>query len=272
MISVIVPAHNESSVIYRTLSAITTGATPSQLEVIVVCNGCIDDTARKAREVNFPIRVIETEFANKTNALNLGDKVALFFPRVYVDADVSVSFDILRGDVHAVAPRPHVTLAHCSRLVKTYYKLRARLPSSCEGIGGSGVYALSQAGRRRFEQFPNVTADDGFVRIHFLPQERETLPSVCSIVFAPRRIKDLLAVRTRAYFGSAELSRLYPDLWRNRGLSNNRALIALLKIPVLWPGLLLYLSVNGLARFKARSYMRNRRSIWQRDNTSRSDA
>jgi glycosyltransferase involved in cell wall biosynthesis len=280
MISVIVPAHNESSVIERTLGAITNGASSAILEVIVVCNGCRDDTARKAREFAFPTRVIETQLANKAHALNLGDEAALFFPRVYVDADVSVTFDVLRalanrlerGDVHAVAPQPYVALAQCSRLVKAYYNIRARLPSSREGIGGSGVYALSETGRSRFGQFPNVTADDGFVRIQFKPDERETLVSFSSIVFAPHRIKDLLAIRTRAYYGSVELSRVYPESWKNRGLNNNRALLDLLRTPSLWLGVLIYLSVNILARAKTHLYFRKQASVWERDNTSRSAA
>jgi glycosyltransferase involved in cell wall biosynthesis len=45
MISIIIPAHNESSVIARTLKAMTDGAKPGELDVIVVCNGCSDDTA-----------------------------------------------------------------------------------------------------------------------------------------------------------------------------------------------------------------------------------
>ena len=36
MISIIIPAHNESSVIARTLKAITDGADPRELDVIVV--------------------------------------------------------------------------------------------------------------------------------------------------------------------------------------------------------------------------------------------
>src|SRR5262245_48994988 len=229
MISVVIPAHNESSVIGRSLRAITAGAAPTELEVIVVCNGCTDDTARKARECDFPVRVIETELGSKTHALNLGDKAARFFPRIYADADVSVTIHVLRalanrleqGDVHAVAPQPMVNLGRCSRFVRAYYGIRARLPSSREGIGGSGIYALSEAGRNRFGEFPKVTADDGFVRIQFKPKERETLASFNSTVFAPHRIKDLHAIRTRAYYGSVELSRLYPELWRNRGTSND---------------------------------------------------
>ena len=173
------------------------------------------------------------------------------------------------GDVHAVAPRPRVDLGLCSRLVGAYYNIRARLPCCCEGIGGSGVYALSEFGRSRFREFPEITADDGFVRIQFRPEERETLASFSSTVFPPRTIKNLLAIRTRAYLGNFELSKRYPDLWKNRGLSNNRAIIGLLWSYSLWPGLAVYLGVNIIARGKSKLRLRRKSIIWERDNTSR---
>lgn len=278
MMSVIIPACNEGSVINRALRAITGGATLAELEVIVVCNGCTDDTVIRAREFDFPLRVIETEIASKTHALNLGDKAASFFPRFYVDADVLVTIHVLRalanrlqrGDVHAVAPRPCFNLVPSSRFVKAYYDIRARLPSGCEGIGGSGVYGLSEAGRSRFKEFPRVIADDAFVRIQFRLEERETIASLSSIVYPPHSISDLLAIRTRAYYGNRELSRRYPDLWINKGTSNGKALMKNLWKLSLWPGILIYLGVNILARARANRSRHHSTFVWRRDNTSRS--
>src|SRR5437879_7884120 len=96
MISVIVPAHNEHSVISRTLKTMTARAIPGELDVIVVCNGCTDDTAAVAGSFGPPVRVIETGLAGKTLALNLGDKAATFFPRIYADADVHITIETMR--------------------------------------------------------------------------------------------------------------------------------------------------------------------------------
>jgi glycosyltransferase involved in cell wall biosynthesis len=180
MISIIIPAHNEAMVIARTLRALTTGASFDELDVLVVCNGCTDDTANVARGFGLPVRVIETPLGNKANALNLGDQAALAFPRIYVDADVIVTLATIRaladhlqrGDALAVAPSPYFDLAGCSWAVRAFYDIRCRLPSAHEGIGGSGVYALSEIGRRRFDNFPNLIADDTYVRIQFKPEER----------------------------------------------------------------------------------------------------
>src|ERR1017187_9023596 len=97
MISIVIPAFNERSVIARTLKAMTDGANPGELDVIVVCNGCTDDTATIARGFGRPVRVIETKLGSKPHALNLGDQAAVTFPRIYADADVVISINTIRG-------------------------------------------------------------------------------------------------------------------------------------------------------------------------------
>jgi glycosyltransferase involved in cell wall biosynthesis len=72
MISIIIPAHNEEKVIATTLNELAIGAFSGAMEVIVVCNGCTDNTARIVATYNPAIRCIETEVPSKTNALNLG--------------------------------------------------------------------------------------------------------------------------------------------------------------------------------------------------------
>jgi glycosyltransferase involved in cell wall biosynthesis len=277
MISIVVPAHNESAVIARTLKSWVDGPGSEDISVVVVCNGCTDETASNARRFGPTVRVIESEIASKTHALNLGDQTSHIFPRIYIDADILITLEAIRpltrrlerGDVLAVAPTPDIDLTGCSRMVRLYFSIRSRLPSACQGIGGSGVYALSEAGRRRFAQFPDVIADDTYVRLQFKPEERETLTSVKSTVFPARTIRQLIAVRSRAYAGTFELARRFPKLSANRGETNNRTLIGLLKEPRLWPGLSIYCYVNILARRKAAVRFRIKGSAWQRDDSSR---
>ncbi|MHB8754116.1 MAG: glycosyltransferase family 2 protein [Candidatus Acidiferrales bacterium] len=276
-ISVIVSAYNERAVITETLKAMTDGAKPGELDVVVVCNGCTDDTAAVARKFGNPVRVIETEIGGKSGALNLGDEAAHAFPRIYVDADVritiagirSIAYRLLRGDVLAVGPSPIVDLKGCSWPVRAFFNIRSRLPSAREGIGGSGVYALSQAGHRRIGAFPQVVADDGYVRICFRSEERETLASVNSTIFAPRTIRDLIATKSRAHYGSLQLETLFPELWGNRGESNQTSLTELFKHPRLWMELLIYCCVTMVAKSHARKRLRSGTFSWQRDDSSR---
>jgi glycosyltransferase involved in cell wall biosynthesis len=278
MISIVIPAHNESSVIGRALNTLVSGSNSEQTDVIVVvCNGCTDDTSNIAREFCPAVRVIDSNIASKTHALNLGDRTSRIFPRVYADADIVITVDAIRalarrlerGDVLAVAPTPDINLAGCSWLVRKYFGVRSRLPSSQEGIGGSGVYALSESGRKRFAEFPNVIADDTYVRLQFRPEERLTLRCVKSTVFAPRTIKQLIAIRTRAYVGMSELATRFPELWMNRGESNHRTLLKLFKKPHLWIGLLIYCYVHVVARCRAALLFCTGSFSWQRDDTSR---
>jgi glycosyltransferase involved in cell wall biosynthesis len=277
MISIVVPAHNESSVIARTLTPWVSDPGSEELSIVVVCNGCTDETATIARRFGPTVRVTESEVASKTHALNLGDKISGSFPRIYIDADILITVDAIqalaarleRGDVLAVAPTPEIDLTGCSQPVRLYFRIRSRLPSSCQGIGGSGVYALSEAGRGRFAHFPDVIADDTYVRLQFNPEERETLHSVKSKVFPARTIRQLTTVRTRAYAGTFELARRFPQLSVNRGETNSRTLIGLFKEPRLWAGLLIYCYVNIVARCRAAARARMRASVWQRDDTSR---
>jgi glycosyltransferase involved in cell wall biosynthesis len=277
MISIVVPARNESSVIARTLSQWVTSPASDDIGVVVVCNGCTDDTANVARRFGPTFHVVESDIASKAHALNLGDQISGVFPRIYADADIVITVDAIRalarrleqGDVLAVAPTAGINLTGCSWLVRKYYGIRSRLPSSREGIGGSGVYALSEVGRRRFGQFPDIIADDTYVRLQFRPEERETLPSVRCTVFPPRTVLQLIAVRARVYRGTFDLATRFPELIVNKGEANNRTLVALFKEPRLWPGLLTYCCVNIVARCRATIGRRSGAYLWQRDETSR---
>lgn len=278
MISVVVPAHNEEDVIERCLAALLCNAAPGELEIIVVCNGCADRTAERARRFGPPVRIIETPVASKTTALNLGDAAATGFPRFFVDADVIFDLPALRvladelkrGTILAAAPRVRFDTTRSPWPVRAFYRIADRLPSAEEGIGGSGVYGLSERGRKRFDQFPHLTADDGFVRIQFRPDERRTIAASRSVVVAPRTSGELLAITTRATFGTVELRRRVPGNWANKGPGNNRAVVKLLLRPTTWPDLGVYLTVKLLARWRARRKFRNQDlQGWERDQTSR---
>jgi glycosyltransferase involved in cell wall biosynthesis len=279
-ISIVIPAHDEAGVIARALRAITTGARPRELDVVVVCNGCTDDTARIARNWGNPVRVVETATASKTAALNLGDGAAgALFPRFYVDADVVISLASIRrlaarlerGDVCAVAPSPALNLSDCSWLVRWFHQVALLLPAAREGIGGSGVYGLSGAGRARFRRFPDVVADDAFVRQQFEAGETATLTGATAEVFPPRHAASLVRTRTRIRFGHLELARQFPAQSRRRE-TNDRALLALFAVPALWPKLIVYTVLTLIARRLAARRFKIGLEKWEHDQTSRAAA
>lgn len=278
MISVVIPAHNEERVIARGLAALAGGAGAGELEIIVVCNGCSDGTAEVARRFGGPTTVIETETPGKANALRMGDAAARGFPRFYIDADVVVTRESLqhmarrldRGDVMAVSPRIVWDLAGATWAVRAFYDIDRRLPSHVETIGGSGVYALSQAGRERIGAFPILTADDAFVRRSFAVHERAMVADACSVVTPPKTLAGVTTIKIRSHFGNYELTRLYPALSVNVGAGNHAALISLASRPWLWGKLVVYGYVKVVARLEAKRRIRSGKHLaWGRDDTSR---
>ncbi len=91
MTSIIIPAHNEQAVVGRCIESLRRDAGADSCQVIVVANGCSDDTVEVVRRGWGRVDVVETDVPSKSNALNLGDARATGFPRFYVDADVTLS-------------------------------------------------------------------------------------------------------------------------------------------------------------------------------------
>ncbi len=209
--SVVIPAHNEAAVIDRCLDALFDGLEPGVLDVIVVCNGCRDETARLARSSGHPVCVIELPAASKAHALRAGDAAALAFPRLYVDADVVLSGSaascvLERLRCGAVAARPPIRYdsSRSSGPVCSYYRARSRVPAVLGSLWGAGVYGLSAAGRARFDEFPDVVADDLWLDRQFDRGEVQIVDCEPVVVSVPRRARDLLWVLRRTYKGKAE--------------------------------------------------------------------
>lgn len=276
--SVVIAAHDEEAVILRCLEALTYAAAPGELDIVVVCNGCHDRTAERARACFYPVRVVETPLASKPEALNLGDEVARCFPRFYVDADVVVDTAALRrvaqrlagGEVHAAAPRIAVDCAGAGWITRGYYATWLRLPYAGQHGIGAGAYGLSQAGRRRFGRFPDVIADDCFVRLHFEAQEIENVAEESFSMTAPRRLRDLVSVLARQIAGSWEMQSRHPERLRAERRWHWRAFLRLLTRPETCVPAGIYLAVKAAAALVyCWRRLRGRSRVWSRDASSR---
>lgn len=274
--SVVIPAHDEASVLPRCLDALLDG--PLDLEVVVVANACTDATAALARARG--VRVVETPVPGKAHALDLGDAACTAFPRAYLDADVVLPQAALaqaletlrRPSVLATAPRLAWDPTGVPRRVRAFYRVWTALPYVTDGLLGSGVYVLSEQGRARFGAFPDAIGDDVHVRSLFAPAERPSSPGTFTI-FPPRTLRALVAIKTRAWTGNAQHDRAggaprsAPAAGAERGPSTARAL---LRRPDVWSGLPVYAGVYGLARLRGqRRAAHGRTTTWERDSTSR---
>jgi glycosyltransferase involved in cell wall biosynthesis len=210
--SVVIPAHNEATVIMRCLDTLLAGFRPGELDVTVACNGCTDGTAGIVRSSGQPVRVLEIDAASKPAGLRAAEDVVTAFPRLYLDADVTLPAASARQVLErlrtgpALAARPPIKYDTecCGRVTRSYFRARAEVPAVMGSLWGAGVYGLSQAGRARFGRYPDVIAEDLFVDQHFARWEIEIVSSPPVIVSAPRRTADLLRVMRRIYQGNSE--------------------------------------------------------------------
>lgn len=175
----------------------------------MIANGCTDRTAQRVRDYGRRVRLIELAVGSKAAALNAGDGAARAFPRLYTDADVELPHaavrnvvDSLRQDRPLIAsPRRELQLQGASGPTRLYYAAWEALQRARGEIIGTGVYALNEAGRRRFDRFPDLIGDDTFVHSLFRPHERRLVDPPVK-VWPPQRMADVVAVRTRVAVGN----------------------------------------------------------------------
>lgn len=278
-IAIVIPAYNEGEVIERCLKALLADAREGEFEIVVVCNGCKDDTAARARRFEPRVKVVETPVGSKIGALNLGDEHVTGFPRFYVDADVQLTAQAIRevaallgDDSKFVVAAPQAVVAYQDRspLVRSFYKVWTSLPYFRENMIGSGVYAFSKKGRARFDRFPDIIADDEFARLVASPNERRTTKAATFTIHPPRTISGVLLINTRARAGQYELRDKFPEMLRHGNTSAGRTLRILATTPRLWPHAPVYLGVMFLAKLRAQEKLRKRQEkIWERDTSSR---
>jgi glycosyltransferase involved in cell wall biosynthesis len=213
--SVVIPAHNEASVIAVTLDVLLDDAELGEFEVIVVANGCTDRTAAIARS-KVGVRVVETTGAGKAAALRSGDAECDAFPRLYLDADVRISANSIREmirtlqatDIEACAPTLSWDVDECTALVRRAYHAHNVLFSPHRGLAGVGAYMLSEAGHRRVFPIPDLIADDEWVHRHFAPHQRCTVKEAQSVTRAAPNVRAMVRRRARARAGNRELDAL----------------------------------------------------------------
>jgi glycosyltransferase involved in cell wall biosynthesis len=234
-LSVIIPASNEARLIGAALASLLSSRLPNDrpgswfpVQIVVVANGCKDDTANVARSFTdaaaargWTLTCLDIEKGGKLNALNVGDDHAVFANRAYLDADVLVEPELLFSLAEVLASDEPVYASGMLRVseaqsfvTRCYAKFWTKLPFASRGVPGCGLFAVNAAGRTRWGRFPNIIADDMFVRLQFAPAERRL---ACAYYDWPmvEGFRNLVTVRRRQDRGVREVSQRYPELLRN---------------------------------------------------------
>ena len=228
--SIIIPAHDEAGYIHACLDSLLAQDFAGPAEVVVVANGCRDDTAAQARSRSaefaargWTLRVEELEQGGKIGALNHGDACASAGIRLYMDADLRLSPRMIGKMVQALdSERPLyaggrlVVAPARSRVSRLYARFWQKLPFVADNVTGAGQWGVNAAGRARWGVFPQVISDDTFARLQFNEAERVLVnePFEWPIVegFGP-----LVRVRRRQDRGVAEIAERFPELLARQG-------------------------------------------------------
>jgi hypothetical protein len=206
--SIVIPAHNEGSVIGDLLLALE--PLRDRAEIVVVANGCTDGTADVVRATAPWISLVELPVGSKPLALRAGDEAVSAFPRMYLDSDVHIDerglAEMCRiledGQLLAVAATPDHDLRRSSWAVKSHYRIWTKLTSNRTGLGGANPQMLSAEARSRFDEWPDVIGDDYFLDGLFSESEAARVPSVRAVRIAPTGVIDCVSRKARIHAGN----------------------------------------------------------------------
>jgi hypothetical protein len=139
----------------------------------------------------------------------------------------------------------HVRRAKSAR-TRAFGRVWASLPGVAGDVLGIGCYAVNAAGRRRWRTFPDLIADDAYVRSRFRFAELHITPYGGVLISLPDGAALVSTVR-RWRAGNAELRALEgAGSDPRRGLVSNLAHI--LRHPRLWRDMPWFALVSLLAR------------------------
>lgn len=231
-ITIIIPAHNEVAYIETCLQALLSQSDAAgAMHIILAANACRDGTVTIAQSFTdrfaargSVLQVLDLPAPGKVGALNAAEAQTGLGPRVFLDADIVCDVALigqLRAALKTDEPRyatGRLRIAPAKSWVSQHYaRLWARLPFMQPGTApGAGVFAVNAAGRARWSTFPDIIADDTYVRWLFAPQERIEVQAGYNWPVV-EGFAALVRVRRRQNAGGAQLRDLYPNLETNEG-------------------------------------------------------
>jgi len=270
--SIVVPAHNEALVIESTLRALADGLSFDSVRVVVACNGCTDDTVAIVRSLDLPVEVLDLGPVGKIGAIRAAEALGLPLPRLYLDADVVVNgtaatavLQALAGAAVAARPPIEFDVVGASWPVRRWYACRVELPTIMNDLCGAGLYGLSRTARERFDEFPDVVADDLFAARIVDATEVVVVDCDPVRVSVPRTTRALVTTLARVVRGNRQLAAA-----SDRETSTTRAtteeLARLARRPQRWLDIAVYVALVMAGR---RAASKADGTVWERDETAR---
>lgn len=274
MLTIIIPAYNEANCIKNTLSEYD-GIIGEKLEVIVIPNGCNDNTAEVVK-MNFPhVSVIELEEGSKTLAINKGIEIASNKNILVQDADVIIRkydvkriLDFIENEIYLFASPVPIFESTDNFWVKKYYNFLSVTPVYKLGMVSSGVYLLSPKAIEIIGFFPHVIADDGYVKGVLGPYNLTKISNCYSMVKLPKDLWSLIKIKTRSRLGNLELAGKYIS-----PSTGGNSLLSLIKIGFknrMLSDFFIYAFVTFGSLVRAKKQLNNKNKLtWERDESTR---
>lgn len=263
-LTIVIPAHQEAEVIGACLASLVAQECDLEAQVIVVANGCADETVEVARgfqasmaQRGFSLDVVQLEDAGKPDALNAGDLIAWHDDRIYLDADVELSPNALASIARAFARGVEFCAPEIRPQARTYFgaaygRVWQELPYVAHDVVGAGMYAVSAEGRRRWDSFPDIVADDKFARLHFDRAERVVLDEANFAIHLPSGFIEIVRVRSRWIRANRQLAREFPQLTSSDGARLAGLVRFVLTRPSLWRDLPPFALLYACAELRCR--------------------
>ena len=280
-LTVVIPAHDEETVVGRCLDRLLADAAPGEIRVVVVANGTTDRTLEVAELAatrrRAPIETVDLPQPSKIAAVREGIRRA-DGDVVVLDADIelatagvrALAAALDRDDPVIAAPVLRVDASRSAWPVRAYYRAWTALPYVTTSMVGSGVFGLNRAALERVGELPDVTNDDGWVRRSFTPDERVVVAEPFT-AHAARTVAALISRRARIVNGNRALDGSLGG--RDEGGNGVRDLVRQVRARRVGPiDALVFLAVTAASRIVAARRRARRETGWFADTTSRAAA
>lgn len=283
-VSIVIPARNEAAVIGACLDSVARQTHSGLVQVIVVANGCTDDTAdivcsfaSTFERRGYELRLVRTgpdSRPAKYSALNAGDAAATHGHRIYLDADVVLCSTALAAIMRAFARdvlfcSPRIELSTVGYFASAYGRVWSALPYVRDDVIGAGCYAVHARGRKRWGQFPDLISDDKFARLQFAPEDRVVVDHTWFQITMPTGFSELVAIRARWLRGNMQLQDRFPSKAAHDQGRVRRAAAFLLSHPTTWPDVPAVATIFLCAEWLAMRQWRARSVRWERADRAR---
>jgi len=274
--TIIIAAYNEESVISKTLQALTSEDESDPYQILVICNGCTDKTHQIIKKNFKNVHCHSITKASKSLAIRYAEALKPGFPRIYLDADIKLKaqdatylFKLASQQQSAalVVPASKLNTHQSSTLVKSFYRAWYKTSHIKESGYAAGIYLINELGRKRFGEWPELTADDTFARKQFAKHEIHIDDSISVEVRAPKSIWSLIKIKSRSKFGNLELQS-HENINFNKTHQPTKYSLRQQLRTMKWYDAISYVTINFIALCIAKWQFNRGSKLWLRDTSN----